>query len=122
MTITRTPSQTVGPFFSIGLCRRRGNVLDENGVELSGRLLDGAGAPVPDGLVEIWDAEHRAFGRCGTDADGRFSFRVAAGARTVDVHVFARGLLRHLTTRFDLSEENHDVHLQGEDETVFYAS
>ena len=122
MTLPRTPSQTVGPFFSIGLCRRADNVLDEDGVELSGRLLDGAGAPVPDGLVEIWDAERRAFGRCGTDADGRFSFRVAAGTRTVEAHVFARGLLRHLRTRFDLADENHDVHLQGENETSFYAT
>ena len=117
-----TPSQTVGPFLAIGLPWEDGPVADPAGVRVEGRVLDGAGAPVPDGLVEIWDAEHRAFGRCGTDAEGRFSFRVAPGTRTVEVHVFARGLLRHLRTRFDLAEENHDVHLQGEDETVFYAS
>src|SRR5262245_31344973 len=94
-----TPSQTVGPYLHIGLLR---NLLgpdlvdpaDPRAVRIRGRLLDGAGDPVPDGLVEIWQANaagryaHPAdvrdelpledgftgFGRSGTVDDGRFEF------------------------------------------------
>ena len=62
----RTPSQTVGPFYAIGLCRRPDNELDSGGLELRGRLLDGRGEGVGDGLVELWDAAGRRWGRCGT--------------------------------------------------------
>ena len=58
-----TPSQTVGPFFLDGLLRpdTRRNVLvvpETPGVRIriEGRVLDGDGAPVPDALVEIWQA------------------------------------------------------------------
>ena len=61
-----TPSQTVGPFLSIGLSWADGPyvVPEETGgaVRIGGRVLDGAGAPVPDALVETWQA----------DPDGRF--------------------------------------------------
>ena len=143
MTLPHTPSQTVGPYYAIGLCRRAANVLDEDGRWLRGRLLDGEGAAV-DGVVELWDAERRAFGRSGTDADGAFAFRVSRDARSLDAHVFARGLLRHLRTRIYLDEGDvdasvaperratlvargdgdelrFDIHLQGELETVFFA-
>ena len=51
----RTPSQTVGPYFTLGLCRRPQNELPEGTVELRGRVLDGEGAAVADALVEVWD-------------------------------------------------------------------
>jgi protocatechuate 3,4-dioxygenase alpha subunit len=56
-----TPSQTVGPFFSIGLSGEGENVLVSNGVKgermrLVGRVLDGEGRPVGDALVELWQA------------------------------------------------------------------
>ena len=109
MTLTRTPSQTVGPFFSIGLSRRVQNELVPGATVLSGQLLDGEGAPIVDGLIELWDGRH--WGRCGTDADGRFSFVVAkpsaeAGAPHLDVLVFARGLLRHQRTRVYFPDES----------------
>ena len=66
----------MGPFYAIGLCRSRDNELAPDGVELAGTLFDGRGEPVPDGMVEIWDAERRLWGRCGTEPDGEFSFRV----------------------------------------------
>src|SRR5207245_6441 len=99
-----TPSQTVGPFFAIGLTPQDydwneliGNDLvtpDASGerVRVESRLLDGDGGPVPDAMIEIWQADaagryaHPAdsralpnatfagFGRCGTDQDGRYSF------------------------------------------------
>lgn len=93
------PSQTVGPYLSIGLLRdlitpELIDPSDPRAVRLRGTLLDGAGDPVPDGMVEIWQANaagryaHPAdtraeldledgflgFGRSGTAPDGRFEF------------------------------------------------
>jgi protocatechuate 3,4-dioxygenase, alpha subunit len=139
MTLPRTPSQTVGPYYTIGLCRRPENELvarDEPGaVELIGQLLDGEETPVSDGVIEIWDGAGSRWGRCGTDADGRFSF-VVGDAPHVEVYVFARGLLKHQLTRIYFSEgaadpalvaepENgayrFDIRLQGDRQTVFFA-
>jgi protocatechuate 3,4-dioxygenase alpha subunit len=110
----RTPSQTVGPFFALGLCRERQNELVPGGsVRVAGQLLDGAGKPVRDGLLELWqpgDGETR-WGRCGTDGAGRFEFvtekppAVGDAAPAIDVLVFARGLLRHLATRIYFPDE-----------------
>jgi protocatechuate 3,4-dioxygenase, alpha subunit len=111
VTLPATPSQTVGPFYSIGICRRAENEPVPGGVRLSGRLLDGDGAPIPDGVVEIWSATARTWGRCGTDAEGSFAFSIAkpppaAGeAPRLDVLVFARGLLRHQLTRVYFPDE-----------------
>ena len=66
----RTPSQTVGPFFAIGLCRRDQAALDPAGVELAGTLYDGQGEPVPDGVVELYDPETGA-GYDGLHPGGR---------------------------------------------------
>jgi protocatechuate 3,4-dioxygenase alpha subunit len=139
----QTPSQTVGPFFHFSLCRPGAETLvgpDTKGerLEIVGRVLDGDGAPVPDALIEIWQANadgryahpdddqakpldpaFRGFGRCASDADGRFRFatirpgRVPGRGNTlqaphVNVGLFARGLLRRLVTRiyFDDTPEN----------------
>jgi len=123
MTLPRTPSQTVGPYYAIGLCRRPDNELDPEGRELAGTLLDGAGEGIPDGMIELWDAEARLWGRCGTDAAGGFSFLVRRDARALDGYVFARGLLKHQRFRIDADElerQRFDIRLQGEDATVFY--
>ena len=134
----RTPSQTVGPFYSIGLCRAPGNVLAADGIELTGTLFDGRGEPIPDGMIEVWDAAGRRFGRCGTQPVGTFSFRVPADASRLEVHVFARGLLRHQRTRVHLGDAAaaedptlvalrtddgflFDIHMQGEQATLFFA-
>lgn len=105
----RTPSQTVGPYYAIGLCRDLGNELDPDGVALEGRLIDGQGEPINDGLIELWDAVGRRWGRSGTDADGRFSFRVSKpngdGAPFLYAYVHARGLLRHQLTRVYFPDE-----------------
>jgi protocatechuate 3,4-dioxygenase, alpha subunit len=137
-----TPSQTVGPFFAIGLPWDDGPVADPAGVRISGRVLDGAGEPVPDALVETWDAEARAFARCPTDDDGAWSV-VTPPARFLAVNVFARGLLHRVVTGVYFEpasipdgvpeERRHtllaqpegdgyrfDIHLQGPNETVFF--
>jgi protocatechuate 3,4-dioxygenase alpha subunit len=136
--LPRTPSQTVGPYYAIGMCRRPENELVADGASLTGRLLDGAEMPVSDGVVEIWDAANRRWGRCGTDSNGMFMF-VVDEVGHLDAHVFARGLLRHQLTRIYLTEEpqdarlsslvaerlddeyRFDIRLQGERQTVFFA-
>jgi protocatechuate 3,4-dioxygenase, alpha subunit len=134
-----TPSQTVGPFFAYALTPTgryaisdlAGNDLvteDAAGarIRIEGRLIDGDGAPVSDAMIELWQADgegrypghdpalsnarFKGFGRCETDAEGRFSFRTvkpasvpgpngATQAPHIDVGVFARGILRRLFTR-----------------------
>jgi len=174
------PSQTVGPFFHFLLaadlapgCVAGPDAQGER-IRLRIRLFDGAGAPVPDGMIELWqadaagsyqhpDAAFRGFGRLATDAGGACAFdtirpgRVSDGrggrqAPHINVSVFARGLLGRLATRVYFAGDpaltgdpvlalvpenrrqtllaqpdaastsgwNFDIHLQGEQETVFF--
>jgi protocatechuate 3,4-dioxygenase alpha subunit len=136
-----TPSQTVGPFFKYGLTPSRqyawndaftANLVtpDASGerIRVEGTVYDGDGAPVPDCMLEVWQADaqgrfsdpqdqralpntaFRGFGRCGTDGEGRFSFDTIKPGSVPDpdgkpqaphllLAVFARGMLRHLYTR-----------------------
>lgn len=131
----RTPSQTVGPFFAFGLCTAPQNELPGGEVRVRGRVLDADGAPVGDALLEVWHPEV-GFGRCGTDADGEFSFLVPP-CRHLEVLVFARGLLKPVLTRMyspgetgaehgsmvaqpDADGLRFDVRLGGERETAFF--
>ncbi|WP_438388286.1 protocatechuate 3,4-dioxygenase subunit alpha [Actinopolyspora saharensis] len=134
-----TPSQTVGPFFALpdGLPWPDGPEVvgpeTDGAFLLRGRLLDGAGETIPDGLIEMWQAdEHgrfdhpddprgpsasmRGFGRCPTDSDGQFWFRtVRPGALPtpegeweaphIDVTVLARGMLDRVVTRIYFPDE-----------------
>jgi protocatechuate 3,4-dioxygenase alpha subunit len=124
-----TPSQTVGPYLGIALL----NALvpstlvdpdDPAAVRIHGQLLDGAGDPVPDGMVEIWHADaagryegSSTFGRSGTVDDGWFEFvttkpgpvPAADGgmqAPHIVVGVFARGLLKRVVTRLYFPDED----------------
>jgi protocatechuate 3,4-dioxygenase, alpha subunit len=115
--MSRTPSQTVGPYYEIGLCRRPDNELaprtDRDALQLIGRLLDGEGVAVADGMIEIWDGSR--WGRSGTDSEGRFSFAVTKPAARpgetprFDVYVFARGLLRQQLTRIYFPDEPNET-------------
>ena len=122
MTLPVTPSQTVGPYFSIGLSRRPENELvpseSDESIALSGTVLDGDGAPVPDAMVEIWQADPSGsyvagfgWGRSGTDADGRYSFvtvkpgPVEGQAPHLVMLVFMRGLLKPALTRVYFPDE-----------------
>ena len=134
----KTPSQTVGPYYAIGLERRVENELDPDGMELSGTLIDGRGEPIGDGLVEMWDPAGRRWGRSGTENGGRFTFRVPRDAGHLEVTVFARGLLRHQLTRVYLQADGvppghesllaeheggalrFDIRMQGENATLFF--
>lgn len=126
--LTATPGQTIGPFFGFALPFERGNELvasnSPNAVQLHGVVTDGAGAPVPDALLEIWQADadgkvpsstgslHRdgwtftGWGRASTDPDGHYSFTTVKpssvqhnSAPFIAITVFARGLLNRLFTR-----------------------
>ncbi|HEX6762504.1 MAG TPA: hypothetical protein VF094_06880 [Gaiellaceae bacterium] len=105
----KTPSQTVGPFYSIGLVHEGQGVLDPDGAMLEGQLLDGQGEPIGDGLIELWDAAGARWGRSGTGPDGNFSFRVPRDVAFFEAYVFARGLLRHQWTRVYLDQKGDDV-------------
>ena len=128
MSAQRTPSQTVGPFFSIGLSWEAGPFVVPEGAEgavwIRGAMTDGAGEPVPDGVIETWQAgsdgrypsaatsgTFRGFGRSSTDAAGRFGLLTMKPAATggqaphLVVAVFARGLLNHLFTRIYFGDE-----------------
>jgi len=118
-----SPSQTIGPFFHFSLTANpelgRMAREDANGerIRVRLRLLDGDGAPVPDGMLEIWQADSSGkydhtdpafsgFGRLATDADGVCVFETIYPGRAADRHaphlnvsVFARGLLNRLYTR-----------------------
>ncbi|MEV4091670.1 protocatechuate 3,4-dioxygenase subunit alpha [Streptosporangium saharense] len=117
-----TPSQTVGPFFGYALPYDQGPDLVAEGhpgaITVEGRVLDGAGEPVPDAMLELWLGEtgtRRAldrtgegvsgFGRCPTGADGSYRFRTARPAGPyLAMLVFARGLLRSVATRVYLRD------------------
>jgi protocatechuate 3,4-dioxygenase, alpha subunit len=145
MRLKQTPSQTVGPFFAYGLTPAQygypfgalvSSVLvdDERPgkrIRIVGRVLDGQGGPVPDAMIEIWqaDAEGRyahpadrrgsnlrfqGFGRCGTgtDPENRFVFETIkpgpigdGQAPHVNLILFMRGMLSHVYTRIYFDDE-----------------
>jgi protocatechuate 3,4-dioxygenase alpha subunit len=132
-----TPSQTVGPFFAIGLPWPDGPFVVEEGtpdaIWIEGVVLDGAGDPVPDALVETWQADpdgrfnhpddprgaagdFRGFGRSAADDDGRWGVLTlkpgpvpgpdgTTQAPHIDVSIFARGLLNRVVTRIYFADE-----------------
>jgi protocatechuate 3,4-dioxygenase alpha subunit len=126
--LTPTPGQTIGPFFAHALPFERDNELVPPGspgrIRLHGVVTDGAGAPVPDALLEIWQADasgavpsatgslrrdgwtFTGWGRASTDDEGHYSFTTVEpgavrpeSAPFIAVTVFARGLLNRLFTR-----------------------
>ncbi|HET6333721.1 MAG TPA: protocatechuate 3,4-dioxygenase subunit alpha [Polyangiales bacterium] len=133
MSRAPTGSQTVGPFFKLGLSwlytREIGAAaLSGRHVELRGHVYDGLGRPIPDALLEFWQAdanglyhteagaEFMGFARVPTDADGVFELRTVKPGRVggrsgqlqaphLNVYVFMRGLLLPLLTRMYFPDE-----------------
>ena len=70
-----TPSQTVGPYLTLGLLDGSPVTAaivppdDARAIVVRGRLLDGEGEPVPDGMIEFWQANEA--GRYAHPADTR---------------------------------------------------
>lgn len=140
MRLTATTWQTVGPFFELGLARLYKDNLagaDVSGERMAirGRIVDGDGTPVPDGILEIWQANSygkyahpddtqqktvepgfTGYGRVPTDANGRFQFTTIKPGKVpgpdgklqaphLAISVFTRGLLRRLVTRMYFPDE-----------------
>jgi protocatechuate 3,4-dioxygenase, alpha subunit len=132
VSLERTPSQTVGPYLAIALDWPDGPTVVPQGTPgsfwIRGRLLDGNGDAVPDGLVETWQADNdgrfpgardagpfRGFGRCATGPEGEFGIHTLKPGRVdgdggiqaphIDVGVFARGILKRLVTRIYFADE-----------------
>lgn len=132
--LTPTPGQTVGPFFGYALPYAKDRELLPPGspgsIRLQGAVYDGAGHPIPDAILEIWQADadgnvpHRAgslvrdgytftgFGRTAVGNTGTFTFTTVnpgptepGAAPFIAVAVFARGLMNRLFTRVYLPED-----------------
>lgn len=141
----QTPSQTVGPYFAFGLTPEEygkpgiassilvNDATEGERIRIHGQVLDGAGEPITDALLEIWQADHdgryhhpsdkqgavelfQGFGRRGTDENGMYSFMTIKPGRVpsngevlqaphVNLIVFARGMLVHAYTRIYFSDE-----------------
>jgi len=134
MSLQATSWQTVGPYFQIGLQWLYTDNLAGEGapgekVEIAGRILDGDSQPIPDAMLEVWQANahgkyahpddqqekttepnFQGFGRIPTDENGCFRFTTIKPGRVpgpdgkpqaphIVVSVFMRGLLRRLVTR-----------------------
>src|SRR5689334_3321110 len=142
MKVVPTAWQTVGPFFHLGLdplCCVELIAPDTPGehVEIEGIVLDGDRAPIPDALLEIWQADENGkyssevrnvgnasrtfggFGRVPTDENGRFRFTtIKPGpvanfdgklqAPHLNISLFMRGLLLRLVTRMYFPDERND--------------
>jgi protocatechuate 3,4-dioxygenase, alpha subunit len=140
MRLTPTPSQTVGPFLHIGMAWLDTSNLAKDAsagerIVVAGSVLDGDGKPIPDAVLEVWQANafgkyahpedtqdkpidpgFNGFGRIATDADGRFRFVTIRPGPTpgpgsmlqaphIVVALFMRGMLKHLYTRIYFSDE-----------------
>lgn len=133
-----TPGQTVGPFYGYALPYEKDNELLAPGsagsIRLQGTVYDGAGEPIPDAILEIWqpDAEGKivqrtgslvrdgytftGWGRAAVGHSGVYTFTTVnpgptgqvpgkpAAAPFISVAVFARGLMNRLFTRVYLPE------------------
>lgn len=141
MSSEQTPSQTVGPYFAYGLTptqygykfasiagpRMADEQIQGEHIRVTGQVIDGDGVPVPDAMIEVWQADadgcypdgsrqdgFTGFGRVGTGTDpqNRFWFDTIKPGATADgqaphlnMIVFMRGLLSHLYTRIYFSDE-----------------
>ncbi|MEV0900902.1 protocatechuate 3,4-dioxygenase subunit alpha [Actinoplanes sp. NPDC049802] len=132
--MSAVPGQTVGPFFHLGLEYSGMNELvppsHPRALRLHGHVYDGAGDPVPDAVVEIWQADPQGhiprqpgslrrdgwtftgWGRAATDPEGHYQFATLEPGATepgkapfLAVTVFARGLLDRLFTRAYLPDD-----------------
>jgi protocatechuate 3,4-dioxygenase alpha subunit len=133
--LAATPGQTVGPFFHYGLsypdCSELVAPGHHSSIRLHGTVFDGAGDPIPDALIEVWQADntgaivteqgsvHRdgwtftGWGRAATDATGHYSLSTITPGSSgpgqapfFAITVFARGLLDALFTRAYLPDGN----------------
>jgi protocatechuate 3,4-dioxygenase, alpha subunit len=136
----QSPSQTVGPFFHFSLLSGGENILVNDQtkgekIRIVGTVFDGDGQPIPDAMLEIWQADSqgffnhpldpnqkqadqnfKGFGRADTQA-GTYEFVTVKPGRVpgednqlqaphINVRLFARGMLIHIYTRIYFSDES----------------
>ena len=138
MALVQTPSQTVGPYFAIGLPWPDGPEVVPVGTPgsfwIRGTVHDGVGEPIPDALVETWQADpdgrfnhpddprgaagdFRGFGRSPADSQGLYAVHtVKPGpvpfndgrmqAPHIAVTIMSRGLLDRVVTRIYFDDED----------------
>jgi protocatechuate 3,4-dioxygenase, alpha subunit len=177
MTLTMSPSQTVGPYFAIGLAwANRSELFSDSTaprIQIEGVLRDGDGVPIGDAVFDLWQADPEGrfvtddgaapgYGRISTAPDGAFRFStVLPGpvsgpgdvpmAPHIGIQIAMRGLLKPVKTRLVFPDTpslarcpilqlvpharratliarpsgahalRWDVHMQGPNETVFFA-
>jgi protocatechuate 3,4-dioxygenase alpha subunit len=131
--LTATPGQTVGPFYGYALPYEKDRELLAPGspgsIRLQGTVYDGAGHPIPDAILEIWQPDTEGnivrrtgslvrdgytftgFGRSAVGNSGVYTFTTVnpgptkpGAAAFISVAVFARGLMNRLFTRIYLPE------------------
>jgi protocatechuate 3,4-dioxygenase alpha subunit len=140
--LAETPSQTAGPFVHIGTAPQAigrnaainmpGAEIDSDTgptIEIEGTVFDGAGAPVRDCMLEIWQAdgrgrvgEHGLFARATADlSTGLFRFRTVKPGVHAEGHaphiallIFARGINIHLHTRIYFEEDRTAIAADGD--------
>jgi len=117
MKLIPSASQTVGPFFSIGLAplyQDAAQISSASAITISGTISDGEGKPIPDAVLEFWGPGE--FARVPTNDDGKFSAVLGPprsedgpGAKITPKHyevlIFMRGLLKPVCTRVYLAAE-----------------
>ncbi|HET8795285.1 MAG TPA: protocatechuate 3,4-dioxygenase subunit alpha [Arthrobacter sp.] len=132
--LVATPGQTIGPFYGYALPYEKDNQLvhraHAGSIRLHGVVYDGQGTPIPDALLEIWQADETGvisretgslvrddhtftgFGRVAVDNEGHYTFTTVNPGATqegkapfISLVVFARGLLNKLHTRIYLPED-----------------
>lgn len=137
-TLAPTPGQTVGPFYGYSLpYEGDGDLIGQavpGSVRLHGTVRDGNGDPIPDALLEIWQADPHGevsrepgslkrdgytftgWGREATDDAGHYQFTTfnpgatdPGSAPFIAVLVFARGLMHKLHTRVYLPEDEQGL-------------
>ena len=125
-----TPFQTVGPYLHLGLRAGRAPMTAAGlttPLVICGRLLDGAGAGIGDGVLEFWAAGFDQVGRVWTEADGSYRLEAVTPVTRVDpggavhaphfaVRVLARGILTEYLTRVYFSgdpDNDRDAILRG---------
>lgn len=134
LKLTPMPGQTIGPFYGYALPFADGHKLVDRAhpgaIRLHGVVTDGDGTPIPDALLEIWQADgdgkvvqrdgslirdghtFTGWGRVAVDNVGHYTFDTVNPGATEEgkapfimLTVFARGLLNRLFTRIYLPED-----------------
>ena len=131
--LVATPGQTIGPFYGFALPYDGGEALVDRShpgaIRLHGTVYDGEGTPIPDSMLEIWQADEHGnvpdapgslvrdgytftgWGRVAVDNVGHYDFTtvnpgsIDGKAPFIALVVFARGLLNKLHTRIYLPED-----------------